>query len=381
VTEERLGRRASLPSRHGTLPRYEKRCLLPTQYTIGTGYAHGISNSREEHAPAAKRPFLTSIFVTLYAWLHWYVIPLCWPAADGSCGCGRGHIGKDIGKAPLVKWKHRVSEPPTTEEIARWFCRWPHANVGVLLRPSGLLIADFDSADARQEALHRGMPEGPLAWTGDWAKHAYLRRPEGISGRVIHRGTSGNIDVLADGYVVAPPSLHRSGGIYRFDPSPRVLPFPDPPQWALDLLTNSQQGRPRVTAPKPPPAADTKAFDIRPTYDINHLPVTCRIRDVIQRGRNADPRRYQSRSEAVFAAAVALIRAGWEDNAIAGVLLDPRFGISQKPREAGPGWLAAELVRARAKTHIVPETSPRWRGTLRPDGTWSSSFSLTVVGS
>lgn len=38
------------------------------------------------------------------------VIPLCWPTADGKCACGKGHTGKQIGKAPLIKdWGNKAA--------------------------------------------------------------------------------------------------------------------------------------------------------------------------------------------------------------------------------------------------------------------------------
>jgi hypothetical protein len=44
-------------------------------------------------------PMLSAALDYLRSGLH--PIPLCWPV-DGACGCGRGHQGKDTGKAPLL---------------------------------------------------------------------------------------------------------------------------------------------------------------------------------------------------------------------------------------------------------------------------------------
>jgi hypothetical protein len=72
------------------------------------------------------------------------LIPLCWPLA-GQCGCGRGHVGKEVGKAPLVSYR---DTPPTYSRIEHWRRAWPRANWGRLLEPEHLLVIDLDSSDA-----------------------------------------------------------------------------------------------------------------------------------------------------------------------------------------------------------------------------------------
>lgn len=146
-----------------------------------------------------------------YVMAGWFPIPLCWPDGDGQCGCGREHQGRDVAKAPLLGKGYQVVRA-TEREVRQWWGRWPQANVGILLEPSGLLVIDLDSREAYLEARELGLPDGPVVGTGKGA-HVYYRS-KGVTGRATRQGRSHSIDVLAKGYVVAPPSLHANGRKY-----------------------------------------------------------------------------------------------------------------------------------------------------------------------
>ena len=139
----------------------------------------------------------------------WFVIPLCWPRADGKCGCPKQHMNeKEIGKGPLLGDDYQYLRP-TEDDVRRWWTKWPQANIGILLGPSRLLVVDTDSEEAWREAKAKGLPPGPSVHTGK-GRHFYYRSPEGLYGRTTKRGDARTIDVLASGYIVAPPSIHRS---------------------------------------------------------------------------------------------------------------------------------------------------------------------------
>ena len=71
------------------------------------------------------------------------VVPLCWPDERGGCGCGRGHAGHDIGKAPLTPhgFKDASIDPKV---IGACWTRWPQANVGLDLERAGLVFVGPD---------------------------------------------------------------------------------------------------------------------------------------------------------------------------------------------------------------------------------------------
>jgi hypothetical protein len=264
----------------------------------------------------------------------WFVIPLCWPTADGKCGCHKNHVkDKEIGKAPLLgdEYQHCRS---TEEDVQRWWTDWPQANIGILVGPSRLFVVDIDSEEAWEEANAKGLPEGPLVRSGK-GRHVYYRARQGLYGRTAKRGDARTIDVLASGYVVAPPSAHKSGATYRWLALPEDAPLHEPPAWAIKLLEERASAKPQIVAlPDDLPRISTDSLRVRPG-----------VTDLIHDGLLHHP----SRSEAIYAVEMALIEAGCDDATIASVLLDPANGISEKPREQGRQWVAADLGRARAK--------------------------------
>ena len=139
-------------------------------------------------------------------------------------------------KEPAVKFKELQAQDFVVPHIPRegYFQEEPGAGVGVLLRPSHLLVVDCDSAAAGAEAV-RNTPERcnnvVLSTKG---AHLYYRRPDHCPPlRTVKRGASQAIDILADGYIVAPPSVHPSGYRYQWL---RQGALQEAPDWAVGLL-------------------------------------------------------------------------------------------------------------------------------------------------
>jgi hypothetical protein len=265
-------------------------------------------------------------------------IPVCWPTPDGRCGCGRGHGDKEVGKAALVSY---IDTPPTPERIAAWWRDWPRANVGLLLDQR--LVIDCDSDDALGEATALGLPPAPVSTSGRGRHYHYRRPADAPATNTTHRGRSKKIDVLARGYVIVSPSVHRTGARYGWLVDETVNPLGPAPAWAVAMLRAAD-----VAAPAPAPVTPSIAW----AGDLEGLGLPAWARRLVVTG--SDPR-YPSRSEAVFAALMQLIRVGCDDATIADILLDARYGISDKPREKGRGrrWLAQEVGRARAKCPVA----------------------------
>lgn len=118
--------------------------------------------------------------------------------------------------------------------MRQWWSQSPQANIGLLLEPSGLLVVDLDSPQAQQEAQHLGLPPGPVVTTGNGQHRYYLAN--GHAGRTCKRGDSRSFDILASGYVVAPPSVHSNGKEYTWWLHPDDAPPQEPPQWVTDML-------------------------------------------------------------------------------------------------------------------------------------------------
>jgi hypothetical protein len=155
-----------------------------------------------------------------------------------DCSCERP-LCSSPGKHPLTR--HGLYDATTDpENIKRWFDTWPHANIAIATgRESDLLVIDVDLPKAEPslrvlEHADRSLAETLTVLTGGGGRHLYFRHPHrslpNTSGRVpgFDEALPG-LDVRSDGgYVVAPPSLHHSGGKYAWaEPDAIIAPLPD----------------------------------------------------------------------------------------------------------------------------------------------------------
>jgi Bifunctional DNA primase/polymerase, N-terminal len=143
-----------------------------------------------------------------YASLGWLVFP-CQPK----------------GKKPLTS--HGLRDATTDpENIKRWWGRWPNANIAIKTgKESGLFVIDIDVADGKMGAdslaelvqKHGPLPETLEALTGTGGQHIYFRYPEDVGIKNSASRVAPDIDVRGEGgYVIAPPSIHPGGGVYKW---------------------------------------------------------------------------------------------------------------------------------------------------------------------
>jgi hypothetical protein len=247
-----------------------------------------------------------------------------------------------VGKAPRIpRYRSFFAAPPTRAQLITWARAFPYANVALLVQPSGLFVVDADGAAAQAEAGGLGLPPTLTARTAH-GTHSYYRRPPGCPvARATKRGTSRSIDLLAHGYVIAPPSRHRTSTVYTFaDPT---VPLADPPAWAVDWLRHAPPPMNEPAAPSEPVPADL------PAVNLETLGVDLRVRAMIRTG--CDPR-HPSASETRYRVVQALIFAGYDDATIAAVLLNPGHGIHATLRRRRVRFVWGEIARARAKTDV-----------------------------
>lgn len=141
------------------------------------------------------------------------------------------------GKRPLVKWETYQTEPPHQDEIDTWWQKWPDANVGLVA--CGWLAVDADGgADALRLLQAQGIviPPAPTSRTAR-GFHVLLAAPGPVPDRVglLANGGAAHIDIRGKGIIIAPPSIHPSGHIYRWE-IPLTLPLPPAPQALLELI-------------------------------------------------------------------------------------------------------------------------------------------------
>ncbi len=152
-----------------------------------------------------------------YAARGWLVFP-CYEARGAGCTCSDPKCDAQ-GKHPRIKWRMGASRDPN--KIRGWWRKWPSANIAIATgAASGIWVLDVDTDKAGDETLttlignHR-IPTTMIVNTGGGGWHYYFTWP--ADGRVIgNRIEIGKgLDARGEGgYVVAPPSNHKSGRLY-----------------------------------------------------------------------------------------------------------------------------------------------------------------------
>jgi len=176
-----------------------------------------------------------------YADIEWYIFPI-FPIKNGSCSCGNTNC-KSPGKHPInFLASHGHKDATIDKDIIRnWWRSFPTANIGIHCRRSGLAVVDIDPRNGGLETLealeaeHGDIYSDVLAFTGGGGEHRIFELPEGngLPGKL---GTG--IDLKVNGYIVAEPSNHISGGEYMWegssDPTDGAIPSPLP-DWIRQL--------------------------------------------------------------------------------------------------------------------------------------------------
>jgi len=144
-------------------------------------------------------------------------------------------------KRPLVAWEALQTTRPSAEQITEWFKRWPNANIGIVTGEiSNLVVLDIDpkhGGDASLDRLERRyekLPSTIEAVTGGSGRHLYFAHPGGMIRN--RTGLAQGIDLRGDaGYIVAPPSVHPNGQLYRWAAghSPEEQVAASLPRWLL----------------------------------------------------------------------------------------------------------------------------------------------------
>ena len=113
------------------------------------------------------------------------------------------------GKRPLwgLSWEDASTDP---EQIMEWWGMESSANIGVACT-GDLVVLDVDGPPGEQtlEELGVELPATHEVRTGR-GRHLYFIRPEGLT----DGWRWGDLELKANGYVLAPPSVHPSGAWY-----------------------------------------------------------------------------------------------------------------------------------------------------------------------
>jgi len=209
-----------------------------------------------------------------YADRGWNLFPLH-TCVEGKCSCWKTGCDR-IAKHPMTQngFKDATADPAV---IRQWWTATPTANIGIrtgagsdiwVVGPDGQQGIDALAELVRQ---HGGLPDTPHARTGGGGMHYYYRWPSSdtITNRRNHHGLP--IDVRgAGGYVVAPPSKHKSGAYYTWEVSPEEVAPAEAPAWLLDWART--------------PAQKTKVIST-PLATVNGLPAAGKLVFTVQSDR------------------------------------------------------------------------------------------------
>jgi hypothetical protein len=124
---------------------------------------------------------------------------------------------------------------------------------------SGVWILDIDGDLGEQtlrwlESKNGPLPRTVISVTGDKGRHFYFKHPNGVA---LLRIEIPSIHVRGwNGYVIAPPSRHPNGNLYRWAEE-SAASFASAPDWLIELVTEraarkSDNGN--AVAPAPPDA-------------------------------------------------------------------------------------------------------------------------------
>lgn len=138
-----------------------------------------------------------------------------------------------------LKWGDRATTDP--DDIKAWWSYSPTANIGIAVKPSGLLVVDIDEGPGKVglEAFDALCERYSLAQAQVWntytvrtprgGYHLYFKWPEGV--QASQASIAKDVDVRCNGgqlggYVLAPPSVTEHGTYYvEFPRQPVEVPF------------------------------------------------------------------------------------------------------------------------------------------------------------
>lgn len=148
-------------------------------------------------------------------------------------------VGYD--KRPTIKsWKYYQSNKPTLEEVKAWFLHGTATGIAIITgKISNLIVLDFE-----HDAVIPELPDTVVAKSGGGGKHFYFKYPEGVELPNVVGLNSQPIDVRSNGgYIIAPPSLHKSGNHYEWEIGFEKIELAEFPEHWIDIIQDRQSSQ------------------------------------------------------------------------------------------------------------------------------------------
>lgn len=127
-------------------------------------------------------------------------------------------VGQD--KKPIFPWKEYTQRIATEKEIEKWWKENPNAGVAIITgKISNLTVIDIEKG-----GITKYLPQTMIIKTGGGGYHYYYRYTDKFKNSVRIRELT---DIRNDnGYVIAPPSRHKSGKRYLYHKGNEITEFP-----------------------------------------------------------------------------------------------------------------------------------------------------------
>lgn len=187
-------------------------------------------------------------------------------AAIGYARMGwRVHPLVDKGKKPRLKaWQKRATTNEVT--ISKWWATWPKANIGIATgEESGVFAVDVDPRNGGEESLknlfdEHGKFENTACQRTGSGKHFLFNCQSPVKTRA--NSPAPGIDIRGNGgYIVAAPSVHANGNLYRWEVDPSNLL--NAPKWLAALLEQQKKAtKIERSAPIPQGGRNESLFSI-----------------------------------------------------------------------------------------------------------------------
>ncbi|MCM2332379.1 MAG: bifunctional DNA primase/polymerase [Anaeromyxobacteraceae bacterium] len=185
---------------------------------------------------------LTQIALWL-ASLGFHILPVH-AVSSGLCTCGNSQC-RSPGKHPRTQSGSKDSTR-SSSTIAEWFDGlFGNGNIGIATgATAGIVVLDVDPRHGGEDSLaaletqHGELPMTPTSKTGGGGLHFFFAHP-GDSVRNSANAVGPGLDVRGEGgFVVAPPSLHASGGRYEWlsGRGPDQVALALPPPWLVQAM-------------------------------------------------------------------------------------------------------------------------------------------------
>lgn len=147
------------------------------------------------------------------------------------------------GKQPIGTWQDYQRKLKTAGELERDFINFSNTNIGIVTgKISNIFVLDIDGYEGEEslsklEKKYKPLPPSVEVITGGDGRHIYFHYPKDNEVKNSAGKIGYKLDIRGNGgFVICPPSVHKSGKQYHWsvDCTEDISPAPE---WLLNLVT------------------------------------------------------------------------------------------------------------------------------------------------